>query len=249
MDADGADHVADRGRTGGLVIAIQSSRVNPDDVRGHVRAIQQRHRPMLDDFAKLSYGSYTWSMTHWMGVPTLKHPCDLIALQEIVAAVRPALIIETGTAYGGSALYSAHLCDLLGHGQVLTIDLEPAPSLPAHPRITYRVGSSVDPEIITYARERAVRCSGPVLVLLDSDHHQPHVAAELDAYAPLVTVDSFVIVEDTNINGHPVLPEFGPGPQEAVAEFLASRSDFRVDAMPERFLISMHPGGWLRRVA
>jgi hypothetical protein len=112
------------------VIAIASKSVSLDDVRSSVRTLQDRHAPMLDAFHSLSYHSYTWSMTTWMGVPLLKHPCDLFALQEIVASIRPALIIETGTAFGGSALYLAHLCDLLGHGQVLTIDLEPAPSLP-----------------------------------------------------------------------------------------------------------------------
>lgn len=231
------------------MIAIETDRVNLNDVRTRVRALQAQHAPMLDDFHRLSYGSYTWSMTSWMGVPLLKHPCDLFSLQDIIASLRPALIIETGTAYGGSALYLAHLCDLLGSGQVLSIDLQPAPSLPQHPRITYRVGSSTDTEIVGYATARAAQCGGPVLVLLDSDHHQAHVAAELDAYAPLVTVGSFCLVEDTNVNGHPVVPEFGPGPMEAVAAFLPNHPEFQVDALPERYLISMHPGGWLRRVA
>jgi cephalosporin hydroxylase len=207
------------------VIAIASKGVSLDDVRSSVRTLQDRYAPTLEAFHRLSYHSYTWSMTTWMGVPLLKHPCDLFALQEIVAGIRPALIIETGTAFGGSALYLAHLCDLLGHGQVLTIDLEPAPSLPQHQRITYRVGSSVDPEIVAYAAERAARCGGPVLVLLDSDHHEGHVRAELDAYAPLVTVGSFLVVEDTNVNGRPVLPEFGPGPAEAVEAWLGTPTE------------------------
>jgi cephalosporin hydroxylase len=231
------------------MIAIETTAIPLDDVRDSVRRIQEAHGPMLDAFHKVSYHSFTWSMTTWMGVPLLKHPCDLIALQEIVAGIRPALIIETGTAYGGSALYLAHLCDLLGHGQILTIDLEPAAKLPQHPRITYRVGSSVDDEIVGYVSDRAARCGGPVLVLLDSNHSQAHVAAELVVYAPLVTPGSFVVVEDTNVNGNPVLPEHGPGPREAVDAFLAGHRDFERDPLPERFLISMHPGGWLRRIA
>jgi cephalosporin hydroxylase len=230
------------------MIAIQTERVNLDDVRDRVRTIQRQHADLLDEFGRLSYGSYTWSMTTWMGRILLKHPCDLIALQEIISAIRPALIIETGTAYGGSAFYMAQLCDLLGHGQVLTIDLEPADDLPQHPRITYRRGSSTDPEIIAYATDRAQRCGGPVLVILDSDHHLGHVTAELAAYSGLVTVGSFLIVEDTNVNGRPVVPTFGPGPGEAVDVFLLAHPEFVRDAMPERFLITMHPGGWLRRV-
>ena len=132
---------------------------------------------------------------------------------------------------------------------MLTIDVEPASDVPSHPRITYRVGSSIDPEIVGYVRDRAARCGGPVLVLLDSDHHEAHVAAELAVYAPLVTVGSFCLVEDTNVNGHPVLPDFGPGPMEAVAAFLADHAEFEPDALPERYMVSMHPGGWLRRIA
>lgn len=231
------------------MIAIQSTQVNLDDVRTRVRTLQAQHGETLDAFHRLSYHGYTWSMTMWMGVPLLKHPCDLFALQDIIAGLKPALIIETGTAFGGSALYLAHLCDLLEKGQVLSIDLEPAPNLPSHPRITYRVGSSLDPEIVAYATGRAIRCGGPVLVVLDSDHHEAHVAEELAAYAPLVTKGSFCLVEDTNVNGHPVLPDFGPGPMEAVDGFLVAHPEFQRDVLPERYLVTMHPGGWLRRVA
>lgn len=231
------------------MIAIETTAVPLDKVRRAVRAVQAGNRPLLDAFHRLSYGGFTWSMTAWMGVPMMKHPCDLIALQDIISGIKPALIIETGTAYGGSALYMANLCDILGHGSVISIDLEANPTLPQHPRITYRKGSSVDPEIVGYVRDRAARCGGPVLVVLDSDHHEAHVAAELEAYASLVTPGSFCIVEDTNVNGHPVIPEFGPGPMEAAQGFLAQHPEFEADALPERYLITMHPSGWLRRVA
>lgn len=231
------------------MIAIQATRVRLDDVRDRVRATQHDHGGVLDAFHRLAYHGHTWSMTVWMGVPLMKHPCDLFALQDLITGLQPALIIETGTAMGGSALFMAHVCQLLGKGSVITIDREPAPSLPEHPRITYRVGSSIDPEIVAYVRDRAARCGGPVFVILDSDHSQAHVAAELEAYADLVTPGAFLIVEDTNVNGHPVLPEFGPGPAEAVAAFLPAHPEFEADALPERYLISMHPGGWLRRIA
>jgi cephalosporin hydroxylase len=234
------------------VIAVETTRINVDRVRGGVETTQRLNASLLDQFHRLSYHGYTWSMSTWLGVPVLKHPCDLFSLQELLAGIRPALIIETGTAHGGSALFLATICGLLQHGHVLSIDLEPAPELPQHPRITYRRGSSTDPEIVAYAQDRAARCGGPVLVLLDSDHHAAHVRAELVVYAPLVTVGSYLVVEDTNINGRPVLPDFGPGPAEAVAEWLRSPTSgpvFEPDLLPERFLITMHPGGWLRRVA
>lgn len=232
------------------MIAIDSTPISIDDVRADVRATQARERATLDAFHRLSYHGFTWSLATWMGVPMLKHPCDALMLQEIVARVRPALIIETGTAMGGSALFLGHVCDAIGHGAIITIDLEPDIKL-RHPRVTYRVGSSVDPEIVGYVAERVARCGGPVLVLLDSDHHAEHVYQELVLYSPFVTVGSFCVVEDTNVNGNPVLPAFGPGPAEAIARFFSDGGDrfFQADVLAERYLITMHPGGWLRRVA
>lgn len=231
------------------MIAIETKPVNLDLIRSIVRDAQAAHAGTLDAFHALFYEAPSWSMTHWMGVPTLKNPCDLFSLQDILYGIKPALIVETGTAYGGSALFMAHVCDLSNAGNIISIDVEPHTKLPYHSRITYRTGSSVDPEIVAYVRSRAARCGGPVLVILDSDHHEPHVSAELAAYADLVTPNSFLIVEDTNVNGRPILPQFGPGPGEAVDAFLAAHPEFWRDPLPERYLISMHPGGWLRRVA
>jgi cephalosporin hydroxylase len=84
------------------------------------------------------------------------------------------------------------------------------------------------------------------MVILDSDHTEPHVRRELELYSPLVTPGSYLVVEDTNVNGHPVFPDFGPGPMEAVVDFLASTDDFEVDPDMERHLMSFNPNGWLR---
>ena len=86
------------------------------------------------------------------------------------------------------------------------------------------------------------------MVILDSDHRKPHVLAELRAYAPLVTVGSYLIVQDTDVNGHPVLAGFGPGPMEALVEFLQTDDRFRSDPAQERLLFTMHPKGYLERV-
>jgi len=86
------------------------------------------------------------------------------------------------------------------------------------------------------------------MVILDSDHKKDHVLGELQAYAPLVTKGMYLIVEDTNINGRPVFPGFGPGPGEAVDEFLAANRAFVRDPARERFFVTFNPGGYLRRV-
>lgn len=232
------------------MIGLDVTRKPLSQIEGEIREAQQTHAETIAAFHRLFYHApFTWGCTYWQGVPILKNPCDLLQVQQIVHDLKPALIVETGTAYGGSALFLSHLCDLNGRGEVVTIDLDPPEHPPTHSRLRYVRGSSTDAAVVDYVTALASRAWGPVLVLLDSDHHAPHVSAELDAYAPLVTLGSFVVVEDTNVNGHPVLPEWGPGPMEAVEAFLAQHPEFAVDILSEHFLVTMHPGGWLRRVA
>ena len=151
------------------------------------------------------------------------------------------------TFHGGSALYLATMCETLGGGEVVSVDIGEWPDRPVHPRLTYVVASSTDPEVVARLAERAAG-AGAVLVVLDSDHSRDHVLAELRAYAPMVTPGSYLVVEDTNINGHPVYEAFGPGPMEAVQDFLKERDDFEVDHSREKFLFTFNPGGWLRKV-
>jgi len=190
----------------------------------------------------------TWQNTFWLGHRVLKCPLDLWVYQEILNEVRPDLIIETGTAFGGSALYLAHVCDALEQGRVITVDVVAKPNRPSHPRISYLTGSSVDPEILRHLSASA-KVVDRVLVILDSDHQQDHVLNELNALSGLVTPGSYLIVEDTNVNGHPVDAAHGPGPFEAVELFLAECSDFVVDPEREKFLLSFNPRGFLRRTA
>jgi Cephalosporin hydroxylase len=118
--------------------------------------------------------------------------------------------VETGTAHGGSALCLATLCEATGHGEVVSVDIGEWPDRPRHPRLTYLTASSTDPAAVERVAQRA-RGARTVLVVLDSDHRRDHILAELYAYAPLVTPGSYLVVEDTNVNGHPVYEEFGPG--------------------------------------
>jgi len=164
----------------------------------------------------------------------------------LLHAIRPQFILETGTAFGGTALYLANLCDLLGGGQVVTIDTVARPKVPQHARISYLSGSSADPAIVREVHQRAAAKS-PVMVILDSDHHRDHVLAELRAYHDLVTPGSYLIVEDTNVNGRPILPGFGPGPLEAIDAFLCENRDFEIDRSCEKFLMTWCPLGFLRK--
>jgi cephalosporin hydroxylase len=182
----------------------------------------------------------------WFGFPALKCPFDLWVYQEILHEIRPDLVLETGTARGGSALFLASVLDLLGSGAVVSIDIVRRPEWPTHPRITYLTGSSTSAPIVDAVRAR-VAAATRVMVILDSDHLKDHVLEELRLYAPFVTKESYLIVEDTNINGRPVFPGFGPGPGEAVEEFISANSAFEVDRSRERFFVTFNPGGYLRR--
>jgi cephalosporin hydroxylase len=207
------------------------------------------HRPGVDDvingFHRAYYDSRVWTTTAWLSVPTQKCPLDLWIYQELLTEFAPDLIVETGTADGGSALFLANVCDLLSNGRIVTIDVLHA-KRPAHPRVRYLTGSSIEPGIVAAIRHEA-QDAASVLVVLDSDHSASHVLAELDAYAPLVTPGSYLIVEDTNVNGHPVLPEHGPGPAEALQNWLPDHPDFEVDRGREKFGMTFNPGGYLRR--
>jgi cephalosporin hydroxylase len=212
--------------------------MNPQDAR----SIEAFHNLY---YAGLAGEGPIYGRTTWMGVPCWKCPLDLWIYQEIVAEVRPDLIVETGAAYGGSALFLAHLLDILGKGQVITIDVAVAAG-PYHPRISYITGSSGDAGLIESLlghRPAEVR-----LAILDSDHAKHHVLRELELLSPYVSVGSYLIVEDTNVNGHPAWPEFGPGPYEAVEEFLRTNEHFAVDSSREKFLMTFNPRGFLKRI-
>jgi len=135
-------------------------------------------------------------------------------MQEIVYETRPDVIIEAGTYLAGAVAYFDSLFDLLGRGQAVTIDIEDYPERVKHPRVHFLLGSSTDHGIVKKVRS-FIRPRDKVMVTLDSDHSKAHVAAELKIYSELATKDQYLIVEDTNVNGHPVQPAFGPGPMEA----------------------------------
>jgi cephalosporin hydroxylase len=184
----------------------------------------------------------------WLGYPIWQSVPDLWTIQETLSQVRPALLIETGTNRAGSALFYAHLFDLMQHGEVLSIDVEKLHQV-RHPRITFLLGSSTDPAILEQVQRRVAQTGGPVLVILDSDHSQAHVEKELEAYSRFVTVNSYCIVQDGIIDQLPVFKNGRPGPLSAIEAFVAARSDFISDEeRANRFLMSQHPKGWLRRV-
>lgn len=207
--------------------------------------------------------SYNFS---WMGRPIIQYPQDMIAMQEIIWDVKPDLIIETGIAHGGSLVYYASLLELIaacgeGDGEVLGIDIEIRPhnraAIEAHPmkkRISMIEGSSIDPQVIKEVRE-LTQAKKRVLVCLDAMHTHDHVMAELEAYAPLVSVGSYCVVFDTIVEDMPddSFPDrpWGKGnnPKTAVWAYLKDHPEFEIDTSIEhRLLITVAPDGYLKRI-
>jgi cephalosporin hydroxylase len=199
-------------------------------------------------FEIIYWHDYTWNSTKWMGVSALKYPSDAWSYQEIIYDTKPDLIIETGTKYGGSAFFLANLLDLLGAGRIVTIDIEETKNRPIHSRIHYLTGSSTSQEILRSVDQFASQAKR-IMVILDSDHSEKHVYEELLAYQRFVSQDCYLIVEDTNVNGHPVCHKHGPGPMEAIQHFLPDHPEFRTDLERERLGITAHPQGFLKRVS
>lgn len=184
----------------------------------------------------------------WLGVPVWQDVLDLWIVQEALSELRPALLIECGTNRGGSALFYANLFDLMDHGRVITIDIERLHNLD-HPRVEFIHGSSTAAEVFEHVRAAAAETDGAVMVILDSDHSEHHVSKELELYAPLVTPGSFLHVQDGIIDELPVMRVDRPGPLPAIKRFLAAHREFVWEReRSERFLITHHPMGWLRRL-
>ena len=183
----------------------------------------------------------------WLGTEAMKNPLDMWIYQEIIFETKPDLIIETGTAFGGSAKFLANICDLIGQGQVVTIDIDKKENRPTHSRINYILGSSTSDEVVNQIK-KLIKKEDKILVILDSDHSKPHVLKELTIYSQLVSIGSYMVVEDTNLNGHPVWLSFGPGPMEALREFLKKNKNFKSDWRREKFMLTYYPQGFLKRI-
>ena len=218
--------------------------------------------------------SYNFSC---LGRPIIQYPQDMVAMQELIWAVRPDLIIETGIAHGGSLVLSASmlalldLCDAIegnehfdpsqSQRKVLGVDIDirshNSVAIEAHPmasRIQMIQGSSIAPEIVNQVKAIAANYKR-ILVCLDSNHTHEHVLAELEAYALLASVGSYCIVFDTIVEDLPneMFPDrpWGPGnnPKTAVLEYLKAHSEFEIDKSIEaKIQITVAPDGYLRRI-
>jgi|ERR1051326_99534 cephalosporin hydroxylase len=202
---------------------------------------------------------YTYNFT-WMGRPIIKFPNDILVLQEIIWKIRPDVIVETGIAHGGSVIFSASMLELLGHGEVIAVDIdirkhnrEKIEEHPMFKRITMIEGSSTDPRIVEQIREKTK--GKKVLVCLDSLHTHDHVLQELELYSGMVSVGSYIVCPDTFIEFFPKgyysnRPwDVGNNPYTAVVEFLKRNKNFVIDKdIDNKLMITEGFDGYLKRV-
>ena len=203
--------------------------------------------------------SYNFS---WMGRPIIQYPQDMIAMQEIIWEIKPDYIIETGIAHGGSLIYYASLLELIGHGEVIGIDIDirehNRKEIEAHPmikRIKMFQGSSID-KLKVEEIKTLIGDNKKIIVCLDSNHTHEHVMSELELYSPFVSFGSYIVVFDTIVED---LPEgyfsqrrpwgIANNPKTAVQQFLKTNDNFIVDEqIDNKLLISVAPQGYLKRI-
>lgn len=191
------------------------------------------------------YHSELYCDTWWMGIKIFKCVFDIWVYQEIITLLKPDIVIETGTALGGSALFMQNVLDNMGKGYVISIDVVKR-KLPIHPKIFFWVGSSIDKRIINKVKLHVSR-NKKVMVILDSLHTREYVAKELEIYSNFVTKGQYLIVEDTNLGGNPIDSKGGPGPMAAVKEFIRKDRRFVIDRSKEKFGLTFNPQGYLLR--
>lgn len=214
---------------------------------------------MADDDTTAAFARAWWEANEttffankFMGVPCFQHPFDAWITQEIIWETKPEVIVECGSFTGGSAvMWATHMELYTDEARVIAIDLvdrvEEARKVPVWDRcVTFLEGSSTAPEIVEQVRSHVA--GKRTMIILDSLHTQAHVAAELEAYADLVTPGCYLIVQDGFINGHPCDPDAGPGPFEAIQEFMAVDDRYEIDTSRERMMFTLNPSGFLRRL-
>jgi len=174
-------------------------------------------------YVKWFHESNVWKGMMWHGVRTLKLPSDVWNYQEIVFERRIEHVIETGTRHGGSALFFAETLAARGaKGPVVSIDVDGLSNQAgARPGIHFLLGDSASAAMVELALGLLPAERGALFLILDSDHSREHVLRELRAWVPALRSGDYLVVEDTIVNGHPVRPQHGPGPMEAIRDYLA----------------------------
>jgi cephalosporin hydroxylase len=253
-----------------IKIDLENNLVSVEDKEGEKSfALESAEAFALISQAWLRCGwdtKYVYTFT-WLGRPIIQLPEDLLRLQEVIYKTKPDVIIETGIAHGGSLIFYASLCKAMNRGRVVGIDIEIRPhnrkAIEEHELFDYITlieGSSVDPQIVEQVKSH-VKPGEKVIVFLDSNHTKEHVAAELNAYSPLVSKDSYIVAMDGIMEQVVGAPRTQPdwswnNPKRAALEFVEQNPSFVIEEPRFAFnesvineMVTYWPGGFIRRVS
>jgi len=179
-------------------------------------------------------------MPKWRGVDVIKYPNDLILYEEALYNNKPDFIVETGTYRGGSSYFLADICELIGHGHVITIDMHNHHP-PKHKRITHIIGRSTDSNTLKQVKELVG--DGTCMVILDSNHHRSHVKRELHFYSDIATRGQYIVAEDTNYKADGNIN----GVEEAVTWFVKRNKNYKIENPEKKYIFSLCPNGWIKK--
>jgi cephalosporin hydroxylase len=192
-----------------------------------------------------------WITTRFLGITTMKSACDMWNYQEIISGMKPAVIVEFGSYAGGSAIYFNTIGRAVNPDlKVLSVDIDHSlldPRVSDYPEIEFLESSSTDAGVARRICELREANPGPAFYILDSDHTRDHVLAEMINIRDTLQAGDYVIVEDSNINGHPVARNWGAGPYEAMEEYFRRYpDDYSRDTQREhRFAFTFATNGFL----
>jgi cephalosporin hydroxylase len=208
---------------------------------------------VCDAYHAWYYSQEIWKTTKFLDVLTYKSVTDLWNYQEILTELKPSLVLELGTYQGGSALYFAETLKLVSpHFRVLTVDIDHnvvAERVRQHDCVELLESDTTNPKVAARFKELRRAYPGKAFCIVDSDHNREHVIAELMLLREVTEPGDYVVVEDGNINGHPVLPDWGVGPYEALEEYLERYPDDYISdvAREQKFGFTFAPKGFLIR--
>ena len=196
------------------------------------------------EWLKHHHEKIVFDKVSWMGVPFHKNVLDAWIYQELVFKIKPDVIVEIGSECGGSTLYFAHLLDCIGKGTVISVDIDRKAYKAKHDRIIEITGHSSGEWVIE--RVKGICRGKVVLINQDGGHSEDQVFRDLTNYAPLVSIGSYFIVEDTLLYPYAGLKE---GPLMAINKFLETNHNFVIDLECERYILTANVSGFLKRIA
>ncbi|MBN2752112.1 MAG: class I SAM-dependent methyltransferase [Rhodospirillaceae bacterium] len=219
---------------------------------------EEGYRRVAELFTKVSVQHKLMYEISWLGIPIIQYPADILMMQELIWKTRPDVIVETGFAHGGSAIFYASMLELLGRGKVVSVEVEIRKynrvAIDSHPlsrRCEQIEGSSVNPAVVTEVKRR-IGEDRQVMVVLDSNHSYDHVAQELELYAPLVSPRGYIVAMDGLQGDVWDIPRGKPewkedNPRRAIHDFIARHPEWEIDPHYNRLMVTSNPDAFLRR--